>query len=137
MTVEVRSLLDSSEFAKAGLMIRAGNGRNAAFVLINIFPDATVGYCVRTKDGEAATEKKFYPTTQLPVQLRLQFDRGAIVAQYRVNNETWNDAATSHLESATPMRIGFAVASHDVQTLTTAQFQIISSLTTQPTKEGH
>jgi hypothetical protein len=121
--------LDTSEYAKAGLMIRSGPAADAAFVMINVFPNGTVGFCTRAATGRAATEKKFYPGADSSISLRIIFHDGRASAEFRDADGHWIETGAAALPVDSNTRIGYAVTSHDVQSLTRAAFAPLNETT--------
>jgi len=116
--------LDTNEYAKAGLMLRCGDQDDAAFVMINVFPDKTIGLCARTRRGDAATEIKHYPGLKSDTPAMKLTVRGrAVEAFFRTDVNAWESVGIVELpEIPKDARIGYATCSHDGEYLTKATF---------------
>jgi hypothetical protein len=120
------SLVDSAEYAKAGVMARWGevNRPDAAMAMVNIFPDGTVALISRRRAGGRAVEKKVAAGVDLPVELRLQISAGHAVGMYRNNRGDWKVIASTAVPDDSGFHTGIAVCAHGDAVLTTVKAQL-------------
>jgi endoglucanase len=125
----ILSLVDSAEFAKAGVMARWGEADrpNAAMAMVNVFPDGTVALVTRERAGVGAAEEKVAAGVQLPVELRLQISAGRATGMYRVNSGVWQTIGSAAVPSNGNFRTGLVVCSHVDTALTTVTARLGSA----------
>jgi len=123
ITVRVADLQNTSPFAKAGLMMRAGLGADAATVIFDAKPDGGLELMWRESAG---TPMRFLAGRQasLPVWLRLEYGRRGTIeigveAWMSQDGLHWTKVDDAPSVSQTP-EVGVAVTSHDSGQLTTA-----------------
>lgn len=125
LTVTVRSLLWSSSYAKAGIMLRANAHPDSPFAMVNVFPTDSIAWVCRAKTG-GGTSQNLVSIPQLPVQIRLIRSGGRVVGYYRAPHHPWVQIGSTHAVSIMAARhIGLAVLSHNPAVLTRAQFSNI------------
>lgn len=126
IAVEISALLDSDEYAKAGVMIRAGEARDAAFVMANVFPNGVVSVCWRPTSGAVAQEVKFYPDyDERTTPLRLARTGDRVTAEMRLVDGQWKVLKSVSAALGASARAGYAVTSHDSEVITSATFRPI------------
>jgi hypothetical protein len=126
MTVRIRSLENTNPFAKAGIMLRDSMDPASAQVIVDIKPDGSVEFMKRSAAGEETT---FIAgaSLSLPTWLQLQYDSATQTATaYAIPNpsdrSSWIQLGPTPIALSPTGSIGFAVTSHDRNTLTTAVF---------------
>jgi hypothetical protein len=127
MTVTVRSLEDTHEWAKAGLMYRRKLTTDSAYGMIVVTPDRGVAFQWRQEDGEESHIVHGEPAAHLkaPVSLRLvRRGKSLTLAGYYYSDGRWLEQAVAIpcpciIEGG---YIGLAVTSHAEGALTTATF---------------
>jgi len=118
----VSNLLDSDDYAKAGIMIRGSDKPNAAFVMVNLFPNGIISVCWRPSDGAAAQETKFFPDYDgRTASFKLQRDGDNVLASMKINGQ-WKALKTVQAQLGDHPLAGYAVTSHNNDELTTATF---------------
>jgi hypothetical protein len=147
LQVRVTDLENTSDFAKAGLMIRTGLDASAPTVLLDVRPTGDVEFMARAADG---AEMQFLggATVTLPAWLRLTWVEAspsyptspvnvtAFVSQDKVNWTAIGPTASIALprqpgspippDSSYP--VGLVVSSHDVTRMNTAHFDGLSMM---------
>lgn len=124
MTAQVVSLLESNQWAKAGIMARWGEEADAPLAMINVFPDGAIAVLVRTAKDQIATETKILGRGPLPAQLRLSVNNGKATGSYRTEDGSWKTLATVDVPTDPKFRIGLATCSHNNANLTVAKFRL-------------
>jgi len=127
ITVRVKSLENTSTFAKAGIMLRDGLGANAAHVILDVRPTGNVEFMQRASAGG--------PTTFLNAAfaspsswLRLSRAGPTVTASLSPDGVSWTAiGATTAIMPAT-IEAGLAVTSHDTTRLNRATFDGASVL---------
>ena len=127
--VTILSLMDSAEYAKAGVMARWGEGDNphAAMAMVNLFPDGTIALVTRPRAGAAAVEQKVAAGVQTPVELRLQIAAGRAIGMYRNNSGDWQTVGSGPVPEGAGIRTGLVVCSHIDAALTTVKARLGAS----------
>ena len=119
-------LLPSSQWAKAGLMLRASEQPNSAFVMINAIPGRMVAWTCRAANG-ADTTQKMIPIFGFPVRLKLVRTGNRVVGFYHTGIGKWKKAGSLAMPAHILMRqVGFAVLSHKPWAYTCARFSGIT-----------
>lgn len=121
---QIISLLNSAEYAKAGVMARWGDGAGAAMAMVNVFPDGTVAFMSRPKAGARSAETKLQAGLTLPVQLRLNIATGRASGYYRDDAGQWRLIGTAVVPATPDYRTGLAVCSHVDAALTVAKVRL-------------
>jgi len=125
MTTTVRSLLWSSMYAKAGIMLRASNRSNSAFAMVNVFPTGSIAWVCRKKTG-GGTNQNLASASQFPIQIRLTRHAGIVAGYYRTKGHLWVKlGSTRATQVVSAGHIGLAVSSHNPAVLTSADFSDI------------
>jgi endoglucanase len=122
----ILSLMDSAEYAKAGVMARWGGGDDphAAMAMVNLFPDGTIALVTRPHAGAGAVEQKVAAGVQTPVELRLQIAAGRAIGMYRNNSGDWQTIGSDVVPEGAGFRTGLAVCSHVEAALTTVKARL-------------
>jgi hypothetical protein len=121
ITATIRSLQNTSPFAKAGVMIRASTAPGAANVILDVKPDGGIEFMVRSTDG---TSTQFISGTfaTLPVNLQLVRQGSTITAI------AGSFKQTIEVQLPDSALFGLAVTSHDPSTLNTAMFSDVAAI---------
>lgn len=126
LTATVDHLLESGQWAKAGLMIRFGNPSQDDFTaspmaMVNTFADGGIAFVTRDRPGAPAKEMKRI-IGPLPRKLALLRD-GRVVRGYVDNGDDgWIEIGSVSFEAGGAARIGMAVSSQSKATATRADF---------------
>ncbi len=116
-------LLPSSQWAKAGLMLRASEQPNSAFAMINAIPGKMVAWTCRAANG-ADTTQKMIPISGFPVRLKLVRSGSQVIGFYHTGTGAWKKAGSLAMPTHTLMpQVGFAVLSHKPWAYTCARFR--------------
>jgi glucan 1,3-beta-glucosidase len=133
----INSLLDSSMWSKAGLMVRFGNPGSetfsgAPFAMVNAFSDGTIAFLYREAQGVQAREIKRY-IGPLPYRLAIGRDKNQITAYAETAPDIWIQVGRATIRSDKPAQIGLATSSNSQTLLTKADFSRVSlSSATKP-----
>lgn len=122
----ILSIVDSAEFAKAGVMARWGadDRANSAMAMANVFPDGTVALVTRPSAGAKAIETEIPANVQFPVELRLQISNGQATGMYRDNSGDWQMIGSAPVPSEANFYAGLAVCAHVDAGLTTVKARL-------------
>ena len=125
LTATLKTLANSHNYAKAGLMLRSSLDPDSSLFLINIFPDGAILIAWRSSDG-SSMEQKVMGQVSLPVQLRMRRNGNYLDVGFSTDGMNWTKTKV-HTTAKLAMNgyIGFAVLSHDNRFLTTASFENI------------
>lgn len=124
LAAAIDSFLDSSEYAKAGVMARWGDAPDAAFAMAHIFPDGDVVFCARSKAGAPATETVRYVAATLPVEVRIKVNAGKADGFYREAGGKWISIGSADVPTTSDFQSGLALCSHASGQLATARFRV-------------
>jgi endoglucanase len=129
MRAAILSLVDSAEFAKAGVMARWGDPKDShsAMAMVNVFPDGTVALVTRPRAGRRAVETKVGASAQFPVELRLQISQGRATGSYRTDRGDWQTIGSGEVPAQGEFRVGLAVCAHLDAGLTTVKARLGSA----------
>ncbi|RYG35078.1 hypothetical protein EON81_13765 [bacterium] len=116
---EVVSLRDTNAYAKAGLMVRGGNEKDAPMLLLSVFPNGTAQTAFRAKKGVEAVGGEGVDGP-LPTRLRLVRKAGKVEA-FAAHGSDWKSLGS--FDFAGPVRIGLVALSHDDRQLTEAVYR--------------
>ena len=126
LAATLTQLLPSSQWAKAGLMLRASEQPDSAFAMINVLPGKMVVWTCRAANGAEATQKMI-PISGLPVRLKLLRTGKSVAGFYHTGRGKWKKAGSLVLPaSALMQQVGFAVLSHKPWAYTCARFEDIT-----------
>jgi endoglucanase len=123
-SAQIKSLLDSDTYAKAGIMARWGEQPGAPMAMVNVFPGGVIALINRPRPNAAATELKIQPGVRLPVELRLKVNSGRATGLYRDDAGTWKTIGVADVPANLNFRMGIAVCSHVDVALTIAKFRL-------------
>jgi len=122
ITARVDGITNTSQYAKAGLMIRESLTTDSAHVILDVKPDGGVEFMQRDSTS-AETHFIAGGFVQLPYWLRLSRDGSTITGSISPDGRTWTAVGstmmTIHPES---QEIGLAVTSRNQTALNTAIF---------------
>ena len=127
IVVKVKSLEDTAQFAKAGLMIRESLDPSAAQVLVDIIPSGAIELLTRESTAAETRWIGSRSPSPFPIWLKLARSGTRVNAFTSSDGLVWSDvgtAFTTNLPSDT--LIGVAVTSHDEGVVTTATFDSLS-----------
>ena len=126
LAATLTQLLPSSQWAKAGLMLRASEQPNSAFAMINAIPGKMLAWTCRAANG-ADTKQKMIPISGFPVRLKLVRTGNSVAGFYQTGGGKWKKAGSLVLPTSTFMQqVGFAVLSHKAWAYTCARFSGIT-----------
>ncbi len=130
ITVCVESLVNSNEWAKAGVMIRETlePGSKHAFVAVTPTASHGVSFQRRPVAGQASANTDV-PDTPMPRWVKLTRTGNVFTAQQSADGVTWDDIAVTpalDIQMASNVFIGLAVTSHDAAVVTAAEFSGLS-----------
>ncbi|MHC4558251.1 MAG: LamG-like jellyroll fold domain-containing protein [Planctomycetota bacterium] len=119
---KVESVQNTHNWAKAGVMIRDTLDPNSVHAMIIISPAQGVSYQRRALAGDSSSS-----TTDAgfaaPLWVKIERDLGGnITASYSVDGSTWTQLGGDVVPLNTPMYIGLALTSHDVNLTCEAVF---------------
>ena len=117
---------DTSPFAKAGVMLRAGSSAAAAYVILDVKPDGGLEFMTRASENGQTT---FIAGGFMPVPAWLRLVRhGEQVDGYASNDgSNWTLVGTTTLALAAPdYSAGLAVTSHDRNVVNNATFDNVT-----------
>jgi endoglucanase len=121
LSIRLLSLRQTDPWAKAGVMARWGNAANAAFAMINAFPDGTIAFCNRSVAGASTSEIKRF--AELPVDLKIVIVNGKAKGLYRSPDDSWQQFGSADVPHQSNYQIGLAVTSHAPGLFTIARMQ--------------
>jgi hypothetical protein len=126
VTVRISIFGDSHQYAKAGPMIRQSASKDAAHVLLNVFPTGRIVLASRAETGGTTVEQRIEPPLgegAFPVELRLVRVGGEVSAYARRGGgDGWQRVGAVAFPAGEAL-VGLAVCSHDTEQLTEAVFQ--------------
>ena len=125
LTATLTQLLPSSQWAKAGLMLRASEQPNSAFAMINAIPGKMLAWTCRAANG-ADTTQKLIPISGFPVRLKLVRTGNSVAGFYHTGSGKWKKAGSLVLPASFMQQVGFAVLSHKSWAYTCARFSDIA-----------
>lgn len=124
ITAHVESLANTSEWAKAGVMIRAGLGADARNVLLAVTPAHGLTFQHRDATGDDTTTTQLTGTT--PIWLRLQRFGPQISGFTSTDGTNWTQVATVTLFLPAEVSVGMASTSHQPGMLGDAVFDQVT-----------
>ncbi len=126
LSARVHHLLDTAQYAKAGVMLRSGLEEDAPLVLLHIFNDGRIMFSQRRDKGTGLVEMAV-GNSPLPVDLRLTRENNRAVAWISEDEgKSWRRVADTTISGINDARFGFAVSSHVQDRFTAAAFSHIS-----------
>ncbi len=132
--VRVDSIQDTHEWAKAGLMVRAGLGAGTMQAHMIASPRNRVEWMTRVIAGTDATETTTdVNSTPLPLWLRIKRLGDTFTGEYSADRQTWTQIAgttPTTIEMPNTVYIGLVVCSHVAGTACAAEFSSLSTVGT-------
>ncbi len=130
IVVRVDSLINSNEWAKAGVMIRETlePGSQHAFVAMTPTPSHGISFQRRPVAGQASANTDV-ADIEIPHWVKLTRTGNLFTAQQSVDGVTWVDitpTAPVEIQMASSVYIGLALTSHSATVPTTAEFSNVS-----------
>jgi regulation of enolase protein 1 (concanavalin A-like superfamily) len=114
-------------WAKAGVMIRDGNGGGAVNALVAITPGNGFTFQWRSAAAGASNSISGPPANTAPNNwVRLTRSGPLVTAYVSANGSTWTEIGTTMLTMGTSVSVGLAVTSHNNAALGTAAFDNVS-----------
>jgi hypothetical protein len=121
MEVQISGFSASEPYAKAGLMLRAGDAADAPFVFLHLFPDRELILAQRS-DAGAPIDQKNLGRILLPARLRLEWQAGRLRCAVASSASSWRTVAeVPDMTLPASLQAGFAVLSHDPYHLAACQ----------------
>ena len=134
IVARVTSMLNTSAFAKAGVMIRESLAANSRQSFICTRPGGVIEFLTRTATG--GTSVSVGGSTQpAPAWLRLVRSGNTIVASVSANGSSWSVVGSANVAMSSAVLIGLAVSSVNTTALNVAKFDNLmvgSGSQTQP-----
>jgi regulation of enolase protein 1 (concanavalin A-like superfamily) len=124
IVAHVTSLVNTSTFAKAGVMLRESLSPNAANVVLDVRPNGAIEFMTRSASGATET---FLATANLPPPgwLRLTRSGTTVTAAVSANGSTWTTVGSTTFSISSSALVGLVVCSAS-SSLTTATFDGVS-----------
>ncbi|WP_247004244.1 DUF1349 domain-containing protein [Halosolutus gelatinilyticus] len=141
VTVRVDSLEDTSEYAKAGLMVRQTLADDEEHAMVRKMPGHDTSFQWRSNSGDQAVsttsdggsgESEVSGGTVQAAYQRLVRSGDTIEAYGSTDGSSWTliaDISPGEIDFADSAYVGLAVTSHNTGTLCTAEFSELSGLT--------
>jgi len=128
VTARVTAEQNTSQFAKAGLMIRTSDDPSAAFVILDVKPDGGIEFMTRPQTGDTTA---FVAGTsgQIPVWLRLTYDGQTVSGFVSTDGTTWETVGSAALAGG--LFAGMAVTSHEPTLLNQSTFDNVEVVANQ------
>jgi hypothetical protein len=120
----------TSQFAKAGIMIRQTGDRSAAHVVLDLKPDGGVEFMTRSAAGGGTTFLAGATVSSRP-WLKLARAGSRVTASVSTDGSTWTVLGSAELAGSA--LVGLAVTSHDTTVLNQAIFDQVSVTAGTPT----
>jgi regulation of enolase protein 1 (concanavalin A-like superfamily) len=128
IVVRVNSMQNTNTFAKAGVMLRATTGANAAHVILDVRPNGSIEFMTRPTTGAATTYLS--GGTQIPPAWLKLTRAGTLVTGFvSADGTTWTPVGSTTLSVSDPSVLGMVVTSHNSTQLNTASFDHVSVTT--------
>jgi regulation of enolase protein 1 (concanavalin A-like superfamily) len=128
VTVRVESLVNTNQYAKAGIMIRetlAANSRHVALVCTPTILDG-VKIIQRASPGATTTNQAYSRLTLPPRWLRLVRSGGTFTGYQSADGQAWTLVGSTTLAMTAPVEVGLAVGSQSTTRTTTAVISGVS-----------
>ncbi|MDX2176416.1 MAG: cellulase family glycosylhydrolase [Candidatus Sumerlaeia bacterium] len=127
LSARLHHLVDTAQYAKAGVMLRGGLDADAPFAFLHIFNDGRIMFSQRNESGGTVVERPVGNFT-FPVDLRLTKEGGKAVAWISMDQGNgWSRIAEVSISDIDNAQFGLAVSSHAPDRFTTAGFSHIST----------
>jgi hypothetical protein len=123
---KVESVQNTHPFAKAGVMIRDTLEPDSINTALLITPENGVRFQYRQTTG-GSTDREFVEGITAPQWVKLERTVGGLIrAYYSADGTTWTQLPMKTVTMNTPIYIGLAVTSHDVELTCEAKFSNVS-----------
>ena len=127
LIAKVRSLSNTGNFAKAGLMIRDGTGADASYAFAfltpaNPQPFAGAIFECRNGAGSAAQSIGYTPGVAAPAWLKLVRAGNVFTASQSPDGQSWTQMGSVTIGMSATVRVGLAVDANDNAALNSAAF---------------
>ena len=132
ITARVTAEQNTNQFAKAGIMFRAGTGASDAYVILDVKPDGCVEFMTRPSAGAATTFVATGGSCGTPRWLRLTRAGSTFGAAVSGDGAAWQPIGTTTATLPSAAIAGLAVTSHDNAVLNTATFDSASVAIVSP-----
>jgi len=121
----VASIQNTNTYAKAGIMLRQTLTAGSAHVILDLRPNGSIEFMVRSAGGGATTW--IASTTQpAPAWLKLTRVGGTVTGYASANGSTWTTVGSTSFSVTPAAYVGLAVTSHDVTRLNTSTFDNVA-----------
>lgn len=130
IVARVDSINATNGWAKAGLMIRTGDGANAKNAFLFVTPSNGVKLTTRTTTGGTTATSSAYAASA-PQWLKLVRDGNNISGYASADGSTWQLVATRTVDLGASALVGLAFTSHEAGKLGTGTFSNVA-ITTPP-----
>jgi PKD repeat protein len=119
------NLTNTHQYAKAGVMVRAGLDSTAAHVLLNAIPGGPIEMVARASQG--GTGMVVASAVQsVPAWLKLARSGSTVTGYVSSNGSTWTQVGSTTVSLGAAPYVGLAVTSHDTTRLNTATFDSVT-----------
>ena len=125
IVVRVNSLVNTSTYAKAGVMLRSATTSGAADVILDVRPNGSLEFMTRPFAG-AATSWLSGGTQTTPTWLKLTRAGTSVTGYVSANGTAWTQVGNTNMGTGSAL-LGLAVTSHNARALTTAVFDNLSA----------
>jgi hypothetical protein len=127
LTARVMSVENVNQWTKAGIMVRAHTGANAAHASFFVTPTTVKGTAFQRRRYDGATSLHTSgPAISAPIWLKLVF-AGDVRAYYRTSTfEPWRFLGEESIDVGSTFEMGLAVSSHVAGTRARATFDEVS-----------
>ncbi|MES2660977.1 MAG: cellulase family glycosylhydrolase [Verrucomicrobiota bacterium] len=127
LIAQVRSLSNTGDFAKAGLMIRDGTGANASYAFAFLTPDnpqpfAGAIFECRKGAGQAAQSIGYAPAVAAPAWLKLVRAGNVFSASRSSDGQSWTQMGSITIGMSGTVQVGLAVAANNNSAVNSAAF---------------
>ncbi len=122
ITVDVRSIDNTSAWAKAGVMFRASTATNAAHVSLFITPGKGVAMQYRASTGASSFQAAQVTGVTAPKFLRLTRQGNTFTGQWSADLVNWQTVSAISIPLPASGLAGLAVTSHNTSASATAVF---------------
>jgi hypothetical protein len=125
IVARVTSLQDTNTFAKAGVMLRGSTAPDSAHTILDIRPNGSLEFMVRSANG-GETVYLGGGTTTLPVYLRLRRIATNVTAAWSADAMTWTTIGSTAPALPAAALAALVVTSHDTTLLNTSTFDSVA-----------
>jgi regulation of enolase protein 1 (concanavalin A-like superfamily) len=131
IVARVASEQNTQQWAKAGLMLRQSLSATSAQIMLDVVPGGTLEFMTRASNG-ASTTVMANGSQPVPGWLRLVRSGSTVTAYSSSNGSSWTTIGSTTTTISASANIGFAVTSHDPNTLNTSTFDNVAVTTPTP-----